>query len=79
VSRTVLLHLYCAETVMVDCAAMMFHCDNKYECVSMTSLCNLYFDCSDGSDERRCRTSSFTLVVHSTGRQSPLVVLQREA
>ena len=28
-----------------------FRCDNGYECVDRNSLCNGWYDCSDGSDE----------------------------
>jgi len=46
---------------MAECAGHTFHCDNKYECTNISSLCNLYYDCSDGSDERNCGRSFLTL------------------
>ena len=68
--------------VMAKCAGHAFHCDNKYECTNITGLCNLFYDCSDGSDEQHCRTFPFIslsplslslLSVHSTAFLSSLV------
>ena len=48
--------------VMTKCVGHTFHCDNKYECANISALCNLYYDCSDGSDEQHCRSYCSTVI-----------------
>ena len=35
-----------------------FVCDNKIQCIDYTKICNLVYDCEDGSDEAQC-TNNF--------------------